>query len=303
MNVTSGDMAEQREVKGFQGFKVISISVAHFVHDSFTSILNIILPLLISKFGITLTMAGLLNLILRLPSLLNPLIGIVADRSAVRWYIILTPVISAVGMSLIGIAPNYTIAAILIFVVGISSSFFHVPAPVLIRNVSGARIGKGMSFYMLGGEAARTVGPLMIVAAVEIWTLEGIWKLIPFALAATIVLFFMLRKTASGKPVTPINNSRKERRKDLWKYTQTLMPVLLTISGITFFQALMKSALSAFLTVYLTDQGNSFSYAGILFSVFQFAGAASVLISGTWSDRIGRITMLQLAAITSPIFM
>lgn len=303
MNENAKDMAEGREVKGFQILKVVSISIAHLVHDSYTSILNIILPLLIAKFGITLTMAGLLNLILRLPSLLNPLIGIMADRSAVRWFIVFTPAISAIGMSLIGIAPNYTIVAILIFVVGISSSFFHVPAPVLIRNVSGSRIGKGMSFYMLGGEAARTLGPLVVVAAVEMWSFEGIWKLIPFALAATAVLFFMLRDADVRKPVTPFRNTRKERRKDLWRYTQTLIPVLLAISGITFFQALMKSALSAFLTVYLTDQGNSFAYAGILFAIFQFAGAASVLISGTWSDRIGRIRMLQLSAITSPLFM
>ena len=259
--------------------------------------------MLIEKLGISLTMAGLLNLIQRLPSLLNPVIGIIADKSAVRWYIIVTPGISAIGMSLLGTAPNYAIVAILLFVVGISSSFFHVPAPVLIRDVSGSRIGKGMSFYMLGGEAARTLAPLIIVAAVELWTLEGIWKLIPFALAATLFLWFVLRDADTPGKQSKTEEKKKTNKTGVWKYTHSLAPVLIAITGITFFRAMMKSALSGFLTVYLTGEGFSFAYAGILFAIFQFAGAASVLIAGTWSDRIGRITMLQIAAISSPLFM
>jgi MFS transporter, FSR family, fosmidomycin resistance protein len=290
-------------VKKFQLSKVLSVSFAHLVHDIYTSFLTILLPLLIEKLGISLTMAGLLNLIQRLPSLLNPVIGIIADKSAVRWYIILTPAVSAVGMSLLGLAPNYAVVAILLFVVGISSSFFHVPAPVLIRDVSGPRIGKGMSFYMLGGEAARTLAPLIIVAAVELWTLEGIWKLIPFALAATIFLWFVLRNADAPGEKMQKKKKEKSHQTNVWKYTRSLAPVLIAISGITFFRAMMKSALSGFLTVYLTDEGFSFAYAGILFAIFQFAGAASVLIAGTWSDRIGRIRMLQIAAVTSPLFM
>jgi len=272
------------------------------VHDVYTSFLNTVLPLLIEKFAISLTMAGALNLVLGIPSLLNPVLGIVADRVPVKWFIILTPAVSAVGMSLLGVAPNLAMVVVLLFVVGLSSSFFHVPAPVLVRNVSGNRLGKGMSWYMLGGEAARTLGPLLIVAAVGLWGFAGIWKLIPFALLATTGLFFIFRHSTNTM-ARKSSAKRASGGRAIWSYTRTLMPVLISIAGITFFQSMMKSALTGFLTVYLTDGGFSFSMAGILFAVFQFAGAASVLLTGTWSDRLGRIRMLQVASVTSPFFM
>ncbi len=296
-------MEQEREVTGrkFQLQKVLSISFAHMIHDIYSSFLAPILPLLIDKIGFSLTMAGLLNFIQRLPSLLNPLIGIIADRSSVRYYIIAAPTVTAVSMSLIGIAPNYTIIAILLFIMGLSASFFHVPAPVLIKNVSGNRIGTGMSFYMLGGESARTLGPLVILAAISLWGLEGTWKLIPFALAASVFLLFIFRRE------TGYSNTRQKKKSEkssgAVKYLKKLIPLFVALTGITFFRAMMKSALTAFLPTYLNFGGETIFYSGVALSVLQLAGAASVLAAGTISDKIGRINMLKIAAISSPVFM
>lgn len=139
------------------------------------------------------SLAGLLSVIQRIPSLLNPFIGILAEKIKVRYFVIFAPAITTISMSLIGIAQGYTILAILLFVSGISSTLFHVPSPVMIKRVSGPRLGKGMSFFMLGGEIARTIGPLIIVAAVEIWGLKGSLKLIPFGIIASAILFFRLK--------------------------------------------------------------------------------------------------------------
>ena len=157
----------------FNTIRVASISVAHHIHDIYTSFLAPILPLLMEKFGITYTLAGLLSLIQRIPSLANPFIGMVADKVSVRYFIILTPALTAISMSLIGVAPSYIFAAILLLVSGISSTLFHVPAPVMIKHVSGNKIGKGMSFYMVGGELARTIGPVTVLGAISLWGFEG----------------------------------------------------------------------------------------------------------------------------------
>ena len=97
-------------------------------------------------------------------------------------------------MSLLGIAPTYTIVAVLLFVMGISSALFHVPSPVMVKKISGDQTGKGMSFYMFGGEMARTIGPLVITGAVSLWGLEGTWRLMPFGLVASFILYLRLRK-------------------------------------------------------------------------------------------------------------
>ena len=45
-------------------------------------------------------------------------------------------------MSLMGVAPSYTVLAVLLFVMGIASTLFHVPAPVMIKETSGDKIGR-----------------------------------------------------------------------------------------------------------------------------------------------------------------
>ncbi len=75
-------MKKQRD--GFQRGKVLTISATHFVHDCYTSFLAPALPLIIEKLSISYGMTGLLAVIQRIPSLFNPLIGIIAERPAMR---------------------------------------------------------------------------------------------------------------------------------------------------------------------------------------------------------------------------
>jgi FSR family fosmidomycin resistance protein-like MFS transporter len=91
----------------FQTGKILALSIGHFIHDVYSSFLSPLLPLLIDKLSLTLTQAGFLSTIMQLPALLNPYIGVLADRISVRYFVILAPAMTAVPMSLIGIAPSY----------------------------------------------------------------------------------------------------------------------------------------------------------------------------------------------------
>ena len=66
---------------------------------------------------------------------------------------------------------------ILLIITGISSALFHVPAPVMIKKLASGEVGRGMSYYMFGGELARTLGPILITAAISFWTLEGSFRI------------------------------------------------------------------------------------------------------------------------------
>lgn len=187
-------MPQANKKKAFQTRNVLLVSFAHSVHDIYSAFLSPVLPLLITKLGISYSLSSFLSVLQRLPSLINPFIGLWADRMNLRYLIIISPAITAISMSLLGVAPNYGFLVVLLLVMGVSSALFHVPAPVMIRQVAGDRKGLGMSFYMLGGELARTLGPMVILAAVSWWGFAGSWKLIPFGLAASLLLFLQLRK-------------------------------------------------------------------------------------------------------------
>nr|WP_211217226.1 hypothetical protein [Psychromonas ossibalaenae] len=101
----------------------------------------------------SLSISALLEIIRRIPTLFNPYFALLAEKNGVKYFVILTPAVTVVCMSLIGLAPSYSVLFILLFVSGINSALFHIPSPVMIKEASGNKIGTGMSCFMVGGES------------------------------------------------------------------------------------------------------------------------------------------------------
>ncbi len=281
----------------FQTGNIFLISFAHFIHDVYSSFLAPILPLLIEKLSMSYTLAGFLTIAQRLPSLFNPLVGLLADKVSLKYFIIFSPSITVIVMSLLGLAPSYILLIVVLLIMGFSASMFHVPAPVMIKHIAGNRIGKGMSFFMLGGELARSVGPIVILGGVSLWGLEGTYRLIPFGLVASIALFIRFKNITVKKSTEEIKT-----KKVVLAFKKSL-PLFIIIFGIIFFNSILKGTLTTFLAVYLTDKGESLWYAGISLSIFQFAGAAGTFFSGTISDKIGRRKILIIASFLNPALL
>ncbi len=283
----------------FKSGNIIIISLTHLLHDIYSSFLAPLRPLLIEKFELSYGLSALWDIVTRIPWFLNPLFGVIAEKTAARYFVIVTPAVTAVAMSLLGVAPSYIVVSILLFVAGISSAMFHVPTPVMVQQLSGKHVGRGMSFFMFGGEMARTLGPLTITGAVSLWGLEGTWKLIPFGLIASFILWFRLKNIRISGPV-----QKAKKNKGLWLAFKRLLPFFMILIGITFFRAIMKSGLTAFLpTYYFNEKGEGLLFANSALAVFQFAGAIGALFSGTISDRIGRKRALLIIALVTPVIM
>jgi FSR family fosmidomycin resistance protein-like MFS transporter len=274
------------------------ISFGHLIHDTYSSFLAPLLPLLIDKFSLSYSMASLLGLLQRLPNLANPFLGLLADRMGMRWLVIISPALTAIAMSLIGMAPTFTVIAILLLVTGISSALFHVPTPVMVRKVSGEEIGRGMSWYMFGGEIARTIGPLMVLGAISLWGLEGTWKLIPLGLAASGLLYYKLRKITISDEFR--NKSDIKGLRDTFRQS---MPFFILLVGLTFFRSIMRAALTTFLPTYMTLKGETLWTGGVFLSILELSGAAGTLFWGYYSDRIGRRKALLIIVYAAPVLM
>jgi len=96
----------------------------------------------------------------------------VADRFKARYFVILAPAVTAVMMSCLGIAPNYWVLAILLDDHGHQFRVSPRVGPVMTGNVSGRKLGLGMSIWMVGGESGRFVGPLVIGLALPVLTIQ-----------------------------------------------------------------------------------------------------------------------------------
>ncbi len=72
--MTEATLARQAaEPKSFQTGRVLTVAGGHLIHDIFTSFLPPLLPLIIQKLGLSLTLAGSLAAFQQFPGLINPL--------------------------------------------------------------------------------------------------------------------------------------------------------------------------------------------------------------------------------------
>jgi FSR family fosmidomycin resistance protein-like MFS transporter len=281
---------------GFKTGKILALSIAHFVHDVYSSFLAPLLPLLIEKLSMSLTQAGFLSTVMQIPALLNPYIGLLADRISVRYFVILAPAMTAVPMSLIGMAPSYGVLLIILFLTGISVSVFHVPAPVMVADLSADRKGRGMSFFMTGGELARTVGPLVAVAAVSLFGLEDFYPVMIFGLLSSVWLYFKFQQV----PVKQVSSKRKLSILETWR---SLRHVLLPLTAILVTRGFMHASMTAFLPTYINMETGNLWLAGIALTLFEAAGVAGVLTAGSTSDWIGRRKTLFVSLLGAPLFL
>ncbi len=289
---------ERGKKKKFHGGEILTISFAHLVHDIYSSFLAPLLPVLIDRLSLSYSLAGSLSIFQRLPALLNPVVGVWAEKRKSQYFLIVAPAVTTVAMSLLGVAPAYGVLVVLLLTAGLSSTFFHIPGPVMIRHLAGDRVGKGMSWFMLGGELARTLGPLIIVSAVSMFGAEGTWRLIPIGLFASFLLWVKLKDA----PI-PRSPEKKKEKISWWGVMRQHVSLFINISGIAFFRGAMKAAFTLYLPVYLVHHGESLWMAGISLSVLQFSGAVGTYYSGTISDRLGRRTTLLILTVMSPLLM
>jgi len=201
-------------------------------------------------------------------------------------------------MSMLGVASSYGVLLILLFVSGISSTLFHIPSPGIIKASSKDKVGRGMSFYMVGGELARTIGPLFITTGVSIWGLEGTWRLMPLGFVASLILYYKLKDFKLNQKF-----SKKREKGDATNEIKRFLPLFGIIGSYMFFQSGMKMATTLYLAVYLTKNGFTLWDSTIALSVLQFFGVLGTFLSGSISDKIGRQKMLLLASFGSAISM
>ncbi len=281
---------------GFQTDQVATISVGHLVHDTYTAFLAPLLPLIQGNLGIGYALAGSLAIFTQLPSVLNPFIGYLADRVSVRYFVILAPAVTATVFSSLGLAPSYVMLAMLLFVGGISIAAFHAPAPAMVAKISGQRVGAGMSVFMATGELARTLGPMIVVAGVAWFGLDGIWRLAVFGWLMSLILYLRLRRVAAT-PRAPGSLAMDA----FWAQAKRFFPALIwLVAG----RAAMVAALTIYLPIFMSDQRQaSLWLAAAALTILQAAGVAGALAAGTLSDHWGRRRILLALSVAAPLLL
>lgn len=297
---TAAPIAETKAVEAdeFHTAGVVTMSAGHAVHDTYSGFLRPLLPTFIEKLALTNAQAGLLTVFMQWPSLFQPFLGYVADRVSLRPFFIMAPTVTAVAMSLLGVAPTYAVLAMLLVVAGISSASLHAAGPAIVGHLSGKKLGRGMGFWMVGGELGRTLGPLAAVTTVQLIGLKGTPWLMIAGPVTSFLLYLQLRNV-------PDIVSGKRDGVSLSQLLRGMGLLLAPVTGILAARSFLAASLSTYLPILLTEQGASLWLAGASLTVFEAAGVAGALLGGALSDRLGRrrVLFVSMAVASVMIFV
>ncbi len=266
----------------FHMAEVITVAAAHGAHDTYFSYLPTILPLLIQNLALNTTQAGFLSAFTQLPNLLQPVIGHLADRKNLKMLVVLAPTLSGILITLVGIAPSFGVAALLLLLAGFSTAGFHSIAPAMVSARAGRKVGRGMGFFMVGGEMGFGLGPLVVVVTIGALTIRGLPWLMTLGMLASIILYIRLKNVSTvrhsqAQPSLPVRQALSEMR--------GLMP---PIMGILFITGFLNANVVNYLPTFMSNEGAAFAVAGISLSIVELGGVVGVFLMSMFSDRVGQ---------------
>ena len=292
---TAEELEEEEDEYNARGTWIAS--GAHFAHDLYPSYIGVLIPYVQQQLGISLALASLMVPAQQMPSILQPFIGYFADRTSRRLFVVLTPGIAAMSLSMIGLAPHLSVVILLLLVSGLASAAFHAPAVAMVGEFGGPKLGRAMAIFMAGGELARTIGPLVITAAIALFTFEGSFVVLVFGVAASIILYFTL-DTSKGD-----ERARAGNQAALKPLVKARLRPLTGLFGYSIIKAIATVPFHFFLVALLVSKGYSEWYAGFALSILFGAGVIGGFLGGSLSDRIGRKkTLVIVTLMTTPLF-
>src|SRR5262249_39833178 len=102
---------------------------------------------------------GMIGLMSNIPSWpIQPLCGFLADKTARRWLLPLSVVLSAVGIGLTGVAPSYLTVLALVMLSGFGVAAYHPEGYRTATQVAGAKKATGVSIFSTSGNIQLSLG-------------------------------------------------------------------------------------------------------------------------------------------------
>ncbi len=304
------------EVGKLQVIPLVSLALTHGFNDAYVAFLAPLLPMLISKLGLSLTLAGLLVSVLSVStSLAQPIFGYVIDRTQWVSFLMIAPAVTGLSLSLLGLANSYAMIIVLLVGGGLSTAIFHPQAMSVVPSIGGRRRGTAMSVFNAGGALGYSLGPLFILSIVEAWGLRSsYWAAVPGVLLS-LLLFRVVSFSGNKKREGATRKSRHGRGKKPEHVETTSGGLGEIFAGldrrwflmgqlwlILMLRATVSSSFVNFLPVILEQKAWSSLAVGVALFIFTGSGALGGFVGGYLSDQFNRrIVILGALVIALPV--
>jgi FSR family fosmidomycin resistance protein-like MFS transporter len=265
---------------------------AHALHDGFTDLIYVLLPLWQKEFGLGYGELGLLRALFsgtmagfQIPS------GLLAERLGAALVLALGTALSGIGYCLAGASASLGVLMLALFSAGLGSSTQHPLASSLMAHAfAGERSMKAIGTYNFAGD----IGKMTIPAIASLLLVVLPWRSVMalFGMLGVVVglAIYILTPQLSGKSATE-HSSRVNEGKSLPNVHWIAFPTLTVIAMI---DSATRMGFLLFLPFILTAKGASVPTIGIALTLIFAGGAMGKLLCGFIGARIGAIPTVWL---------
>jgi len=284
MNVNQSEMLKQNQ-------KYLWLaSSAHFATDFYNGFLAPLLPMIVVKMDISLTLAGLLLSIFSISnSLLQPIAGFVADRLNRNYFILMGPLITAIFMGFLGWVNQYWTLIVILVMSGLGTAMFHPPGAAMVGRLNHHRKGFAMSIFNTAGALGVALGSLVIIPITERF---GNKSTMATAIPGILFFLFSYRILFGEKQTTHPN---RVNHSGFMRDAKPHWILILNLYLIVVIRAITVLTFAGFVPLFLTSQGKSAMFGGTALAVFQFFTTGGMLLGGHLFDKLGTRKILILS--------
>jgi MFS transporter, FSR family, fosmidomycin resistance protein len=277
------------------------ITIGHGLTHWYPATFYLLLPLIGNELGLSYSQIGLIMTCKYIASAIANVPGGVLVDTVGRKGLLMAVSLFWIGFPylLIGFTHSYPMLLACVALVGFGNSLWHPTAiPTLGRRYP-ERKGLVLSVHGMGGNVGDAIAPIVIGAALTVFTWREVVVLnvAPGLMVAALLFLFLGSMRLGPKHSDAETQSFAQYFAGLRDLFRSRSLVLLSTGSA--FRTMTQSALLTFLPVYLANEmGYSPLWVGACLFALQAAGFAASPLAGHLSDRMGRkqILMSSMAA-------
>jgi MFS transporter, FSR family, fosmidomycin resistance protein len=271
----------------------------HAVHDGFSDVTYVLLPLLAQTFGLSLAQVGMIRSAHRvaMASFQIPA-GLIAERFGERNLLAIGTLIAGVSFIALGYAPGYWAILLALFFAGVGSAVQHPLSSTIISHAypgEGRRIALGT--YNFFGD----VGKFAFGGIVSLCVLAGIsWQapVVAFGVAgvaAAVMVFLMVKNTRSRAP-----KSAAEKPKVLgWGIRHK--PAFAALCALDAVDSMTRTGFLTFIAFLLIARGLPEGWAALSVPVILTGGMAGKYACGVLAERLGVLRTIIITEVATGV--
>ena len=264
--------------------------IFHCINDFGQGSLAALIPFFIANFGLNYYQsASIIFCNTVVASVAQPILGYVADRWRVPWFIPVGFTVTLVSISAIALATSYEMILTLSLIAGIGAALFHPEAALLVNRMQSNELGNAMGRFAVGGSAGFALGPLL-AGGVYVFGGQFLWLFTAIALLGVLLYLYAFTGSTDIDAIGESKSSAKSTNTGTndWVSFGKLFFVIAS-------RSILFSVLSIFIPIlYITVINGEAGASSLALTMYFAMGAVLTYMGGALSDKLGFLKTVRL---------